>query len=221
LFSAIAITSLVKSVDDLKPDYQQQAALLLYQQLNGLNQTLASISNPTIPHEPAPLAIVVNCLWCTSLVIGVGTGSYAMVLKWWLREYTSGANESGNRLKTNWSRIRALITFLPTIIIRSIDFYFAGGIVYFWQLNENKVVVIVCLIAGGIPISAYYMVIVFPTVRICPPSHYSIFTTKNAVTRIVDPFVYTCCFILHWVAEVVLFPGIQSISSRCWCPRLH
>jgi hypothetical protein len=231
LFSAIVITSIVRSLDELEPDYQQQTALLLYQLLNGgPNATLATISDPTIPRTPARLAVVVNCLWCTSLVISVGAGSYAMSLKWWLSEYNSGANPVGGLLRAcqRHMRFRAferlnvhtLIAFLPTLLLRAIDLYFAGGVIYFWQIN--RMVAIVCLIIGGIPITAYFLFIVFPAVTNLPFSQYPTLVShrpsdpsiiRRASISAVGAFVRLCCLISHRVTDVFLFPGIQSISG--------
>jgi hypothetical protein len=239
LFSAVVITSIVRSLDELEPDYQQQTAILIYRFLKeGANLNTTTLPDPTIPRAPDRFAVVVNCLWCTSLVISVGAASYAMSLKWWLSEYNSGANPVGGLLRAcqRHMRFRAfeqlnvhtLVAFLPTLLLRAIDLYFAGGAIYFWQIN--RVVAIVCLIIGGIPITAYFLFIVFPAVTYLPFSHYPTFIShrpsdpsiiRRASTSAVGAFVRLCCLISHRVTDVFLFPGIQSISGTGTFRRLH
>ncbi|KAF9651183.1 hypothetical protein BDM02DRAFT_3091554, partial [Thelephora ganbajun] len=87
LFSAIVTAFLVRALDSLGPNYQQQSTLLLHQLLNGQDPSLANISDPTVPFSPPGFAIVVNCLWFASLSASLGASFGAMVCKEWLTEY--------------------------------------------------------------------------------------------------------------------------------------
>jgi len=228
LFSAIVASFLVRSLDDVRPDYQQQTALLLHQLLNGRDPDLAIISNPTIHMKPAGLAIAVNCLWCASLTISVGASAYAMTCKWWLTEYSGGANPVGGLLRACRRHMRfmaferlsvhVLVAFLSTLIFYSINLFLAGGIIYLVQINW--IVMVLMAITGGTFFIAYFLLFIFPSVTNLSLFRYSTFTSYQpsssigkAFIFIVDVFLRTCCFTLRWVAGVCMFPFIQTVSG--------
>ena len=228
LFSAIVASFLIRSLDDVRPDYQQQTALLLHQLLNGRDPNLAIISNPTIPMRPAGLAIAVNCLWCASLTISVGASAYAMTCKWWLTEYSGGANPVGGLLRACRRHMRfmafeklsvhALVAFLSTLIFYSINLFLAGGIMYLVQINW--IVMVLMAITGGTFFVAYFFLFIFPSVTNLSLFRYSTFifyrpssSIGKAFIFIVDVFLRTCRFTLRWAAGVCMFPFIQTVSG--------
>ena len=225
LFSAIVTAFLIRSFDDLEPNYQQQTALLLHQLLNGRDPNLAIISNPTIPKKTPGIAIAVNSLWCASLTISLCTSIQAMSLKWWLTEYNGGANPVGGLFRacqrhtwfTAFERLNipALVAFLPTLLLNSIRIFFAGGIIYLWQLN--KIVMTVFVITGGLFIVAYFLLFAFPSVINLPlfqnPAfifHLPSNPIKRAAIFVVGGFIRLWYLILRCVTGAVLFPFIQT-----------
>jgi len=228
LFSAIVTAFLIRSLDDLGPDYQQQSALLLYQLLNGRDPDLANISDPTISKKPAVLAIAVNCLWCASLTISLCASIYAMSFKWWLTEYNGGADPVGGLLRACQRHMRfmvferlnihALVAFLPTLLLHSINMFFMGGVLYLWQLN--KIVMAIFATVGGTFIIAYILFISLPSAASLPLFHYPTFISYRpsvvigkVVMLIVGIFVRLCCSTLRAVTGVVLFPFIQTVAG--------
>ena len=228
LFSAIVTAFLIRSLDDLEPDYQQQAALLLYQLLNGRDPNLADISDPTVPKKLTAPAIAVNCLWCASLTISLCASIYAMSFKWWLTEYNGGANPVGGLLRAcrrhtqfmafERLNVHALVAFLPTLLLHSINMFFMGGVIYLWQIN--KMVMIVFAVVGGTFITAYILLISLPSVTSLPLFHYPAFISYRPSVAIgkvaifiVGVFVRLCCITLRCVTGVVLFPFVQTVSG--------
>ena len=226
LFSAIVTAFLIRSFDDLEPDYQQQTALLLHQLLNGRDPNLAIISDPTIPKKTPGIAIAVNSLWCASLTISLCTSIHAMSLKWWLTEYNGGANPVGGLLRacqrhmwfTAFERLNipALVAFLPTLLLNSIRMFFAGGVIYLWQLN--KIVMTVFVVTGGSFIVAYFLLFASPSVINLPlfqnPTfifHLPSNPIKKAAIFVVGSFVRLWCLTLRCVTGAVLFPFIQTV----------
>ena len=225
MFSAIVTAFLIRSFDDLEPNYQQQTALLLHQLLNGRDPNLAIISDPTIPKKTPGIAIAVNSLWCASLTISLCTSIHAMSLKWWLTEYNGGANPVGGLLRacqrhtwfTAFERLNipALVAFLPTLLLNSIRMFFAGGIIYLWQLNW--IVMTVFVVTGGLFIVAYFLLFAFPSVINLPlfqnPAfifHLPSNPIKKAAIFVVGGFVRLWYLTLRCVTGAVLFPFIQT-----------
>jgi hypothetical protein len=236
LFSAITVSCLVRSLDDLEPNYQQQTALLLHQLLNGRDPELAIISDPTIPSKPARLVIAVNCLWCASLIISISASIYAMSLKWWVTEYERGEDPGRNLVRACRRHARfmifkrlnvpALIAFLPTLLLRSIDLFFVGAVMYFWQLNKGAG--ITCLVVGVFFFAAYYWFIVIPAMRDHAFDNYPIFISyqppvviAEAAICIARGIVRCYRFVLHYVTEAALFPGVQAVSDKGILHHIH
>jgi hypothetical protein len=236
LFSAITVSCLVRSLDDLEPNYQQQTALLLHQLLNGRDPDLAIISDPTIPSKPTRLVIAVNCLWCTSLIISISACIYAMSLKWWVTEYERDEDPGRNLVRACRRHARfmifkrlnvpALIAFLPTLLLRSIDLFFVGAVMYFWQLNKEAG--ITCLVVGVFFFAAYYWFIVIPAMRDHAFDNYPTFISyqppvaiAKAATHIARGIARPCRFVRHYVTEAVLFPGVQAVSDKGILYHIH
>ena len=205
-----------------------QTALLLHQLLNGRDPNLASISDPTIPRKPNGTAIAVNCLWCASITTSLCSTAYVMPLKWWLTEYDGGANPVGGLLRACRRHMRfkaferlnahALVAFLPTFLLQSINLFFADDVIYSWQLN--KIMMAVFAITGGAFWIAYISLFILPSVKNLSLFYYpaSIFYQPSFAvgkigTFIVGAFVRFCCLILRCAAGVVLFPFIQTVSG--------
>ncbi|KAF9653873.1 hypothetical protein BDM02DRAFT_3086272, partial [Thelephora ganbajun] len=165
LFSAIVTAFLIRALDGLGPNYQQQSALLLYQLLNGQDPSLANISDPTASFSPSGFVIAVNCLWFASLSASLGASFGAMICKEWLTEYNGGANPVVDLLRAchrqarfmalqRWN-IHVLIALLPPLLHSSVILFFTGAVIYLWQMDGR--VAIVYLVIGGIFGVSYFM----------------------------------------------------------------
>jgi len=233
LFSAIVTAFLIRSIDDLEPDYQQQTALLLYQLLNGRDPNLATMSDPTIHTKTAGLAIAVNCLWCASITLSLSASVYAMALKWWLTEYDGGANLVGGLLRACRRQMRfkaferlnvhALIGFLPTLLLQSISLFFIGGVLYGWQMN--KIVMVIFAASGGISSIAYFLLFISPSVTKLPLFHFPKLISYRppfAIGRVVVSFVDVIlgiCYISVRGLIATTFPFIQSVPGAGTLPH--
>ena len=229
LFSAIVTTFLIRALDDLGPDYQQQTALLLHQLLNGRDPSLADISDPTIPYRPSGLAVAVNCLWFASLSASLGASFGAMICKEWLTEYNSGANPVVDLLRACQRQIRfmafqrwnvhTLVALLPPLLHSSVLLFFTGAVAYLWQMDER--VAIVYIVMGGLFSFAYFLSTFLPFVTNAPFRPYSTLlfhrvsvVIGRVVIPIVDVFVHVCYLTLRYVAGAILFPFARTIFSK-------
>ena len=226
MFSAIITAFLIKALDDLGPDYEQQSALLLYQLLNGRDPSLEKISDPTIPFKPPGLAIAVNCLWFASLAASLGAAFGAMICKEWLTEYHGDANPVVELIRACQRQVRymafkrwnvhALVALLPPLLHSSVLLFFTGAAVYLWRMDE--MVAIVYQIIGGTFAILYFISTFLPFVTNAPFRPYSTLTFHQlsvaigkGVIPIVDLFVHGCYLTLRYVTSVILWPFAQAV----------
>ena len=226
MFSAIVTAFLIRALDDLDPNYQQQSALLLHQLLNGRDPNLADISDPTIPQRPTNSAIAVNCLWFASLLASLGASVCAIICKGWLTEYTSGPNPVVGLLRAcrrhvrfmafQQLNVRTLVAYLPVLLHSSVLLFFAGAVVYL--LRMDKRVAIVFVITGGVLGAAYFTLAILPFATNPPFRHCSTLpfyrlaaTTgiRNVAMPIVDMFVH-----------IYYLTFRNTISKILWQPAL-
>ena len=229
LFSAIVTAFLIRALDDLEPNYQQQSALLLHQLLNGRDPNLADISDPTIPYKPTGFAIAVNCLWFASLSASLGASFGAMICKEWLTEYNGGANPVVDLLRACQRQIRfrafqrwnvhALIALLPPLLHSSVLLFFTGAVVYLWRVDE--MVAIFYQVIGGLFCLIYFISTFLPFVTNAPFRPYSTLlfhrlsvAIGKVTVPIVDFFVHLCYLALRYVASAILFPFAQTIFKN-------
>ena len=229
MFSAIVTAFLIRALDDLQPDYQQQTALLLHQLLNGRDPNLANISDPTIPYKPTGFAVAVNCLWFASLSASLGASFGAMICKEWLTEYNSGANPVVNLLRACQRQIRfmafqrwnvhTLVSLLPPLLHSSVLLFFTGAVVYLWQMDER--VAIVYQIMGGLFGIVYFISTFLPFVTNAPFRTYSTLVLHRfsvavgkLVIPVVDLFAHVCYLVLRYVTSAVLFPLARAIFGE-------
>ena len=219
LFSAIVTAFLITSLNDLGPNYQQQSALLLYQSLNGRDPNQASMSDPTAPFQPSSSAIAVNCLWSVSLSASLSASFIAVICKEWLVEYNSSTNIAVDLLQACWRqhhflilhklKINFIISLLPPLLHSSVIFFFAGAIVYFWQIDMR--VAAIYLVAGGIFCTTYFISTFLPIImkaQFRPSSaqlvHKSTVAIGKAIESIADAFAHGCFCALHTVTGAIL-----------------
>ena len=236
LFSAIVTAFLITSLNDLGPNYQQQSALLLYQSLNGRDPNQASMSDPTAPFQPSSSAIAVNCLWSVSLSASLGASFIAVICKEWLAEYNSSTNIAVDLLQACWRqhrflilhklKIHSIISLLPPLLHSSVIFFFAGAVVYFWQIDMR--VAAIYLVAGGIFCTTYLISTFLPIVMNTPfhPSlaqlvHKSTVAIGKAVESIADAFAHGCFCALHTVTGAILWLFARTTIAEGALHTLH
>ena len=236
LFSAIVTAFLIKALDDLRPDYQQQAALLLHQLLNGRDPNLENISDPTVPQKPTSSAIAVNCFWFASLSASLGASFGAIICKGWFTEYDSGANPVVGLLRACQRHMRymafqrlnvhVLVAFLPALLHSSVFLFFTGVVIYLFQMDRT--VAVVSVVIGGIFSIAYLLLTILPFVTNPPFRHYSTFllyrlsvAILEVIISIVDILARLCYLTLRYVTRTILFPLAQTVFSTGSLHRLY
>jgi hypothetical protein len=96
---------------------------------------------------------------------------------------------------------------------------------YVWQLN--KAMGITCLVVGAFFFAAYYWSIMIPAMRDHAFDNYPIFSHQppvvmaKAAIRIARGFTRFYHFVLYYVTEAALFPGVQAISDKGILHHIH
>ena len=232
MFSAIVTTFLITSLGNLQPNYQQQSALLMYQLLNGRDPSLASMSDPTAPFNPSGSAIAVNCLWFASLSMSLGTSFGAMVCKQWQTEYDNATDPIVDLLRACRRQVH-FMTFqgwnihatalLPPLLQLSVLSFFAGAVIFLWQIHTTVAKVYLSL---GIMFAIIYLVLL-PVLTKTPFRPYSALllhrlsvAVGKVIVSIVDLVAHGCFLALHYVTSATLWPFAQTILStgalRSW-----
>ncbi|KZT50306.1 hypothetical protein CALCODRAFT_488813 [Calocera cornea HHB12733] len=154
LFSAILSAFLVAAWPTIQPDPAQgqtDALVIISQQL-----VLLSLGKPMDPSEvyqapnfQAPVwAVMVNCLWFTSLFISLLTAVLAMLLKEWLSAYKEGiALVTLERAKQrqmrydgmiNW-KVPSIVSMLPLAIHVAVFLFLTGLVLLAWPASTASV----------------------------------------------------------------------------------
>jgi len=230
LWSAVVTAFLIRSLDDVEPDYPKETYQLLYRV--HINNS-AEIFNSTAPYDPPSLSTTVACLWCMSLTVGIYVAVCAMTLKWWLTEYGYGVGPVGSLLRAcrrhtrfvafERLQVHAFVALLPGLLLFSIIAFIAGCAPYFWTLNET-VAIFYSIIATAC-LTTYLLVFTLPTVANLPLfphptfiSHRPSSTIGKAAMFIVSGSVRSCCCILRYAIGSMLYPFIQIL---CGTGTLH
>ena len=221
MFSAIVTTFLVKALDDLSPNYQQQSTLLLYQLLNGRDPSLGNTLDPTVPFRPSGLAVTVNCLWFASLAASLGASFGAMICKEWLTEYQNDANLVVGLIRACQRQVRYMafqrwgfhgfVAFLPPLLHLSVLLFFAGAVVYLQRMDDR--VALAYQIVGGIFAISYFISTFAPFIADAPFRPYSTLlfhrlsvAIVKGVIYITEPFVRGCYLVLRYITNFILVP---------------
>ena len=237
MFSTIVTAFLIKALDDLEPNHQQQSAILLYQLVNGRDPNPGNIPNPLATFRASGTSVAVNCLWFASLSASLGAGFGAMICKEWLTEYHGGANPVLNLIRACRRQIRfaafhkwnvhTCISLLPPLLQSSVLLFFAGAIVYIWKVDER--VAIMYQIMGGLFALVYFISTFLPFIINAPFRPYSTrlfhrlsVVIGKAVVPVVDVLVHGCYLALHHLARAILSFAQTVIDDQIlhrWCPR--
>ena len=238
MFSAIVTTFLIRALDDLAPNYQQQSAILLYQILNGRDPNPGNIPNPLAPFRASGISVAVNCLWFASLSASLGASFGAMICKEWLTDYDGGTSPVVNLIRAcrrhtrfvafhKWG-VHTFIGLLPPLLHSSVFLFFTGAVVYLWKVDKR--VAIMYQTMGGLFALLYFVSTFLPFI-IRPP--FRPYSTRlfhrlsvrigKVVMPIVDVFVYGGYLTLRHLANTVLWPLARTViddqTLRRWSPR--
>ena len=160
LFSAVVGAVVVVSVQDLRPNSQDTSAFYLeniYLLLATPNQT-PSVARPP-PFFPPTSGIWVNSLWFLSLVISLTCAMLATSLQQWARRYVK-TTQPPRCSPHKRARIRAFfahgvdkfhvpwaVEALPALVHLSLFLFFAGLLVYLFDINHTVFTAVSCWVA--------------------------------------------------------------------------
>ncbi|KAI0260438.1 hypothetical protein BC834DRAFT_545285 [Gloeopeniophorella convolvens] len=213
LFSATVAAFIIESYKNLQPDPEDTTTLLLAQ----MSQQLAGLSNGThvpaissaafgqTPFHPPSSAIRVNILWLTSLLLSLACALLATLLQQWARRYLQ-LTQSNYALHKR-ARVRAFfaegvhrfqfetaVEALPALLHLSVALFFAGLIIFLFDINHTVSYVVVSCIA--LTASAYFLCSFIPLLH-----HDSPYST---------PLSTLLWFLVH-AASVTFLGAINSI----------
>ncbi|KAI0250367.1 hypothetical protein BJV78DRAFT_1128144, partial [Lactifluus subvellereus] len=155
LFSAAVAALVAVSIQDLRPNSQDNSAFYLaniYKLLADASTNNSHIPIPsTLPHPSSPFsppkyAIWVNSLWVLSLAISLTCGLLATLLQQWARRYIKMIQPRYSLYKR--AQIRAFfaegvdkshlpwaVEMLPTLLHLSLFLFFSGLLVFLFNIN--------------------------------------------------------------------------------------
>jgi Family of unknown function (DUF6535) len=204
------------TVLDLKPNPQDTSAFYLQNiyQLQALADP--NISSPLIsstlaqpkPFSPPNYAVWVNSLWFLSLVISLTCAMLATLLQQWARRYLRITQpprysphdrarirafyaDGVDRLHLSWA-----VGTLPTMIHLSLFLFFAGLLIYLFNINHSVFLAVVWWV--GLSAVAYLAITFMPTFRLDTPYY-------TPLTSIVG---------LLWHMERMAEKKVQNLASK-------
>ena len=199
---------LAVSIGDLRPSSQDTSAFYLqniYQLLSDPNRSDPTIpSMPSIPpaFSPPNYAVWVNSLWFLSLSISLTCGFQATLLQQWARRYIK-ITQSPDHNAQKRARIRAffsegvktlhvpwVVETLPTLLHLSLFLFFAGLIIYLFNINHTVFTVVAWWV--GLCTSTYVGVTLMPLFRhdspyYAPLSSSTWYLVNGVVSTILTP----------------------------------
>ncbi|KAI0253403.1 hypothetical protein BJV78DRAFT_1123172, partial [Lactifluus subvellereus] len=182
LFSAAVAALAAVTVMDLKPNSQDTSAFYLgniYQLLADPNASQVSI--PVTPVRPPPFSppkyvVWVNALWFLSLTISLTCAMLATLLQQWARRYLRITQRprysphDGARIRAFFAhgveklRFSWAVDAIPTLIHASLFLFFAGLLIYLFNINHTVFSVVVWWVV--VSMTAYLLITVMPILRL-------------------------------------------------------
>ena len=152
LFSAAVASLISVSIQDIQQNPQDTSNFYLsniYELLADPNRSnISSSPSPTSPppFSPPTFAVWVNSLWFLSLVISITCALLATLLQQWARRYlkvtqTRSSLHKRARIRSFFaegvekSHLAWVVEALPTLIHLSLSLFFAGLVVFLWNVN--------------------------------------------------------------------------------------
>ena len=224
LFSAAVASLISVSIQDIQQNPQDTSNFYLeniYQLLAKPNQSNISISLPTSPPQfsPPTFAVWVNSLWFLSLAISITCALLATLLQQWARRYLKVTQIRSSLHK--WARIRSffaegveksllplVVEALPTLIHVSLVLFFAGLVVFLWNVNLTLFKVVLSWV--GICTALYGCITLVPIFRHDSPYH-------SPLTSLTRPIVFVIVYMFRFLYDgfyILLFCFAWSFGCR-------
>ena len=164
------------------------------------------------PFSPPTFAVWVNSLWFSSLVISVTCALLATLLQQWARRYlkvtqTRSSLHKRARIRSFFaegvdkSHFSMVVEALPTLIHVSVSLFFAGLVVFLWNVNLTMFKAVMSLI--GICTVVYGCITLIPIFRHDSPYY-------SPLTPLARPVVGATL-----VVFVMLYYGFFRLVLRC------
>ena len=213
------------SLQDIQQNPQDTSNFYLsniYQLLADPNRPNISSSLPTSPppFSPPTFAVWVNSLWFLSLAISITCALLATLLQQWARRYlkvtqTRSSLHKRARIRSFFaegvekSHLTWVVEALPTLIHLSLSLFFAGLVVFLWNVNLT----IFKLVLSWIGVcTAFYGFITFIPIFLRDSPYYSPLTPLVRRVVLILLFVFLVLYLCLY--------GLVYCCSLCW-KRCH
>ncbi|KAK0229070.1 hypothetical protein EDD85DRAFT_776321 [Armillaria nabsnona] len=154
LFSAVVMTFVTQTYQNLQADYTAMSASLLFELVlvqrataNGatVNTITPSSLNPSIAFVPTTTDVWVNGLWFTTLFLSLTTALVAVLVKQWLHHYA--ALPSGTPRDRSLTRqfryagfqkwhVQVIIGLLPVLMHIALAIFLVGLVIFLQPLRQ-------------------------------------------------------------------------------------
>ncbi|KAJ3553212.1 hypothetical protein NM688_g3731 [Phlebia brevispora] len=237
LYSAVLVSFLVQSLQNLQENYLKTSVDLLrqitlqtssYTLTNDHINSTASLFSASSPFEPMNTDVIVNVCWFASLVLSLSTASFGMLVKQWLREYlATDRTAPEERIRILHFRSRGVETwrlfeiaaFLPLVLQLSLALFFVGLCYLASETHPKLRATSLTLVSGWAFLFGLAVLAPLVSAR-CP---YKTTFLKTAFRRI-RPYFQGCLIspILRFVRHLSsqLHAGIQQLCSNV-CKLCH
>jgi hypothetical protein len=223
LFSAAVASLISVSIQDIQQNPQDTSNFYLaniYQAIADPNRTNISSSLLTSPppFSPPTYAVWVNSLWFLSLVISITCALLATLLQQWARRYLKVTQRRSSlhkqaRIRSFFaegvkkSHLSMVVEALPTLIHVSVSLFFAGLVVFLWNVNLTIFKVVLSWIGVC---TAFYGCITIVPIFIRDSPYYS------PLTPLAQPIVAMILMAL-WILYACFHVLVYSFSLCFGC----
>jgi hypothetical protein len=210
------------SIQDIRQDPQDTSNFYLaniYQATVDSNRSSSLPASPP-PFSPPTYAVWVNSLWFLSLVISITCALLATLLQQWARRYlkvtqTRSSLHKRARIRSFFaegvkkSHLSMVVETLPALIHLSVSLFFAGLVVFLWNVNLTTFKVVLSWIS--ICTTLYGSITLVPLFRHDSPYH-------SPLTDLAWPVI--CVIVVAFMLLYFCFYAFVICFSLCFqCRR--
>ena len=215
------------SIQDIRQNPQDTSNFYLaniYEVIADPNRSNITSSLPASPppFSPPNYAVWVNALWFLSLVISITCALLATLLQQWARRYlkvtrTRYSLHKRARIRSFFaegveqSLLRLAVEALPTLIHVSLSLFFAGLIVFLWNVDLTIFKLVLSWV--GVCTALYGCITLIPIFRHDSPYYTPLTPLARLVVSAILSFLLLLC-----VGFTLIFVLFQVFSSRCYEP---
>jgi hypothetical protein len=217
------------SIQDIQANPQDTSNFYLasiHQALTESNPSNISLHSTPPSFSPPTYGIWVNSLWFMSLVISMTCAVLANLLQQWARKYIKVTRTRSTASESKRACYRAfyadgvenfllpwVFEALPAMLHLSVFLFFAGLVVFLWNVNPTISKLVLSWVAGCVALYGY--ITFLPTFRHDSPYHTPL---SPLAWEIVTGIPFLTYRVLEWISPLLnVFLRIFSHIYSCFC----